>query len=107
VKVVKAVSRARPPASPPSPPFFRGLGEIVGRVVANPGATFAAFATFTAFARATAGDTRPAGAWPGAAFTAFTAFFGRGPENLVAFPRGPARQRGERGACLLVIGAEG
>ena len=32
-------------------------------------------AAFTAFARATAGGPRPAGAWPGAAVTAFTTFF--------------------------------
>ena len=65
MKAVKPADGPVAPPSPPSPPFFRGLGEI-GSPRANPGAAFAAFA------RATAGETRAAGAWPGAVFTAFT-----------------------------------
>jgi hypothetical protein len=71
VKVVKAVPWAAPPSSPPLPP-------LPGR---------------------RRGDSRPAGAWPGAALTAFTTFFGARGEIV-----GPVRfvsQNQGRGACVF------
>lgn len=91
---MKAVPRVRPPASPP---FSAASAKSSG----SPGETPAPPSPPSPPLRGRQrGDPRAAGAWPGAVFTAFTTFF-------AVWSRLDTSQRGEGGACLLLVGAEG